>query len=79
MLEIVEIIRPAVQGQTTPFLCNADDGNTYYVKGYAASVAGLMKEWLGANLAKAFGLPVPPFEIALLDSRLVESYGGLSD
>lgn len=78
MLEIVEIIKPADQGRTTPFLCNASDGNAYYVKGYAASVAGLMKEWLGANLAQAFGLPVPSFQIGFLDKRLVDSYGGLA-
>jgi hypothetical protein len=76
VLEIEEIIRPADQGRTTPFLCNASDGNAYYVKGYAASVAGLMKEWLGAHLAQAFGLPVPPFQIALLDDRLADSYVG---
>lgn len=76
MLEIEEIIRPADQGGTTPFLCNGSDGNAYYVKGYAASVAGLMKEWLGAHLAQAFGLPVSPFQMALLDKRLVDCYGG---
>ena len=76
MLEIEELIRPADQGRTTPFLCRASDDQNYYVKGYAASVAGLMKEWLGANLAEAFGLPVPPFEIALLNTKLVDSYGG---
>ncbi|MEQ1528758.1 MAG: HipA family kinase [Methylococcales bacterium] len=76
MLEIVELIRPADQGRTTPFLCKASDGNIYYVKGYAATVGGLMREWLGAHLAKAFGLPVPKFEIAFLDSALANAYGG---
>lgn len=76
MLEIEEIIKPAAQGRTTPFLCNASDGETYYVKGYAATIAGLMKEWLGAHLAKAFGLPIPQFEIAFLDPKLVDYYGG---
>ena len=74
MIEIIEIIRPADQGMTRPFLCNASDGNAYYVKGRAASVSGLRKEWLGAHLAQAFRLPVPPFQIALLDDRLVNNY-----
>jgi len=33
MLEIEEIIKPAVRGRTTPFLCNASDGRAHYVKG----------------------------------------------
>jgi hypothetical protein len=44
MLEIVEIIQPAAQVWTTPFLCNTSDGNAYYVKGHAASIAGLIKK-----------------------------------
>ncbi len=31
MLEIVELIRPVDQGRMTPFLCNASDGQAYYV------------------------------------------------
>lgn len=76
MLEIVEIIRPAKQGFTTPFLCRASDYKAYFVKGYAATVAGLMREWLGAHLATTFGLPVPPFAIAYLDESLVKAFGG---
>jgi hypothetical protein len=78
MLEIVEIIKPADQGRTSPFLCKASDGHLYYVKGYAASVSGLIKEWMGAHLAQAFGLPVPPFEIAFLDQALADCYGNLA-
>jgi hypothetical protein len=76
VINIVEIIKPADQGRTTPFLCKASDGNTYYVKGHAATVAGLMKEWLGAHLAHSFGLPVPSFQIAFVDSELVSGFGG---
>lgn len=75
MLEIVEIIKPAKQGMTMPFLCNASDGHAYYVKGYAATVPGLMREWLGTHLALAFGLPVPEFSLVFLDSDLVDIYG----
>lgn len=80
MLEIVEIIKPAKQGQgrTQPFLCKASDGRLYYVKGCAATNAGLMKEWLGAHLAQAFGLTVPPFQIAFLDPELAKCYGSLA-
>lgn len=78
MLEINEIIKPADQGRTSPFLCKAFDGHLYYVKGYAASVNGLIKEWMGAHLAQAFGLPVPPFEIAFLDQILANCYGNLA-
>ena len=76
MLEIVEIIRPADQGRTTPFLCSACDGMRYFVKGYPASSIGLVKEWMGGNLAKAFGLPVPEFRLAHLDDALANAYDG---
>jgi len=59
MLEITEIIRRAEQGRTEPFLCGASDGRQYFVKGRAATASGLMRECLGANLVKRFGLPVP--------------------
>jgi hypothetical protein len=76
MLEIVEIIRPADQGRTTPFLCSASDENRYFVKGYAASQAGLIREWMGANLAQAFGLPIPEFNLAYLPDPLANAYDG---
>jgi hypothetical protein len=75
-LEIVEIIKPAQQGMTTPFLCNASDGAAYYVKGKTATIAGLIKEWLGCHLANAFGLPLPVFDVAYLDPILVSAYNG---
>jgi hypothetical protein len=75
MLELIEIKKVAVQGFTKPFLCTGDDGKDYYAKGQGATASGLIKEWLAAHLAKNFGLPIPNFHIAYINSLLVESYG----
>jgi hypothetical protein len=75
VLEVTQIIRRADQGATRPFLCKADDGNMYFVKGRSASNEELIKEWLGAHIAKGFGLPVPPVEILQLPVELVDLYG----
>lgn len=72
MLELVEVLRVAHQGATRPLICNGSDGRTYYAKGKAATAAGLIKEWMVGHLAQAFGLPVPAFKIAYIDSQLVE-------
>ncbi|MEE9338711.1 MAG: HipA family kinase [Methylococcaceae bacterium] len=74
ILEIIEIIKPAKQGITTPFLCRASDNCYYYIKWGSATVAGLIREWIGANLAKEFGLPVPSFQIAYLEPQLASCY-----
>jgi hypothetical protein len=75
MLELVEIQRVASQGMTKPLLCKGADGKLYYVKGKRANASGLIKEWMVANLAKAFGLPIPNFYIAYIDQSLLESFG----
>jgi hypothetical protein len=75
MLELIEIQKVASQGMTCPLLCKGSDGKAYYAKGRKATPLGLIKEWLVANLAKAFGLPIPNFDIAYIDKSLVESYG----
>ncbi|WP_171035465.1 HipA family kinase [Pseudoalteromonas ruthenica] len=74
MILIEEITRQMKQGQTAPFLCTADDGNQYIVKGARATSKGLVKEWISAHLCRAFGLPIPDFELAYVDDALVE-YG----
>ncbi len=75
MLEITEIIRHADQGMTKPFLCMASDEKRYYVKGKAATVSGLIKEWLGYQFAQKFGLPVPKSQILYVDERLIDAFG----
>jgi hypothetical protein len=75
MLEIYEIIEPAVQGRTTPFLCKASDNKNYYVKGRAATATGLMKEFIVGSLAHKLGLPIPAFQVAYLDEELAKAHG----
>jgi hypothetical protein len=74
MLAVTEIIRQMNQGQTAPFLCKADDGHLYIVKGARATPKGLIKEWIAAHLCKEFGLPCPEFSLVYVDDALVE-YG----
>jgi hypothetical protein len=71
-LEIVEILRPAEQGRTEPFLCRAEDEKLYYVKGKKAGARGQFCEWVVAHLAEAFGLPVPPFRQVRVSQELLD-------
>lgn len=74
-----EIIKRSEQGiSVQPFLVMADDGNTYFVKGFSRTLAkGLVSEALAAELGSRIGLPVPPWRImnvprALIDFSLIE-------
>ena len=69
---IVEVIGRSSQGKTRPFICRADDGHVYFVKGRYAGVRSLVCEWLAASLAKEFGLPIAPFAILSVSEDLVE-------
>jgi hypothetical protein len=66
-VQITSIIREVSQGMTAPYLCDANDNNRYVVKGSKASTKELMYEWIVANLAAKFGLPIPPFKKAFVD------------
>lgn len=81
-LEIIEIRDRvnAKQGITKPFKCVASDKFEYFVKGRYVGTYGCIKEWLGAHLARSFGLPIPPFFIVTTPIELLEAYdGGLQD
>lgn len=64
-VSIIEIIRPAEQGRSGPYICRGEDGFLYYVKGRNTGRRSQITEWLCAHLATALGLPLPPF--ALVD------------
>ncbi|MFO1405603.1 MAG: HipA family kinase [Azonexus sp.] len=72
-LTIVEVLERSVQGRTEPYLCRADDGKVYFVKGQSATRQGLAAEWLCACLAERFGLPVAPYCIATVPDELIEA------
>jgi hypothetical protein len=74
VLRIDEIIERSEQGRTRPFLCRCEDGNLYYVKGRGAGRRSLLCEWLAGYLARAFGLPIPPFAVVQAPESLVSLY-----
>ena len=41
IIPIVEVIGPAAQGKSIPFLCGGSDGHRYYVKGQQTNRASL--------------------------------------
>lgn len=60
MLQIVEVQYQSDQGMSGPYVCKAEDGHRYFVKGRHSGRESQVCELLGWHLATAFGLPVPP-------------------
>ncbi len=72
MIEIIETIRRMDQGATEPYLCKADDGKQYVIKGASANGLGCAHEWVIGSLGKSIGLPIPDFKLALINEELLE-------
>lgn len=70
---IEEILRRSEQGVTRPFVCRGDDGALYYVKGIGAGRRSQICEWVAAQLATAFGLPIAEYALAEVPVELVEA------
>lgn len=68
---IEEVLDRARQGVTEPFICRGDDGLVYFVKGRSAGRRSLVCEWVSAQLATAFGLPVARYVLAEVPQPLV--------
>jgi len=60
------------QGRTEPYLCRANDGDEYVVKGNTTQGKGRIVEYICAHIGKAFGLPIPDFEIIEVPEYLLE-------
>lgn len=72
-LVIVEVLERAKQGRTQPYVCRGDNGEVYFVKGRSATRRGLVAEWLCAEIAHQLGLPIAPYEIAIVPEELIEA------
>lgn len=68
---IVEVTGRSAQGKTRPFICRADDGHVYFVKGRYAGTHSLVCEWLAGSLALAFDLPIAPFTVLDVPDELI--------
>jgi hypothetical protein len=75
---IEEVLDRSLQGKTEPFICRGDDGEIYYVKGAGAGRRSLICEWVSAQLATSFGLPIAEYAIAEVPVQLI-SFGVRSD
>lgn len=71
-IQIVEILGRSIQGVTNPFYCRCEDGEAYFVKGIGAGKQSLISEYVAGRLARAFGLPVPDFDIVDVPPELIE-------
>lgn len=70
MKMIVDIIDRMQQGQCEAVLCMADDDQRYVVKSENAGRLALVREWVASSIGRDMGLPIPPFEMASVDSSL---------
>lgn len=70
-IQIIEITKQALQGFSEPYLCRGENGLNYYVKGRQSGLPSRINEWLCAHLGRAFGLPIPEFELAEISPALL--------
>ena len=69
--EFVEFMRRSDQVMTRPFICRADNGKTYFVKGRDAGRRSQICEWIAGCLARQLKLPIAPFEIVNVPEELL--------
>ncbi len=78
-IQIEEIVGESNQGRSGGvFRCIGDDEESYFLKGLGVGRPDLAKEWICANLARAFGLPVAGFALAELYHYVREFLTGLA-
>ena len=81
MVTIERVDARSTQGVLHPFLCTAENGTQYFVKGKGAGRSSLIAEWLAGHLGHFLNLPIPPFEAVHVPPTLVENsaFPGIAD
>lgn len=75
MPTVQEVIKRSEQGVNRPFICRADNGETYFVKGRGAGYLTMIREMVAGQLGTMFELPVPPVTILHVPSELISDGG----
>jgi len=78
LIEIKQVIRRSDQGVTRPFVCLDEHDRQLWVKGSASLARDLAAEWLCAQLAEEFGLPMADFDLVSVPEELIE-YSVITD
>lgn len=72
MIDIKQVIRRSDQGVTQPFICLDENDRQLWVKGSAWLGRDLVAEWLCAQLAEEFELPMAEFDLVSVPDELIE-------
>lgn len=72
MVTIERVDKRSAQGVLRPFLCTAESGTQYFVKGRGAGRSSLIAEWIAGHLGRILNLPIPPVEAVFVPPCLVE-------
>lgn len=68
--QLISVCGRAETGLSRPFLCQAEDGNSYFVKGDNVAPEQLVIEYVISRLAEESGLPVAPVQVVNIPKPL---------
>jgi len=71
VVEINEVICRSTQGMSQPFICRDESGRKLWVKGSGWRSKELAAEWICAQLASEWGLPLADFSLVSVDDDLI--------
>ena len=72
MRKIINIAGRAATGRSRPFLCDSDDGKSWFVKRDNLDWDSLVREFVISRLGEEYGLPVAPVSLLEIPSILAK-------